>query len=70
MDFRGRVPAGLFANDMAAIGDMMTLIKEDIDDGGAIDLLAGGTPCQSFSIAGKRGMADSVVSISRICTAC
>lgn len=41
------------------LGDMMTLIKEDIDDGGEIDLLAGGTPCQSFSIAGKRkGMAD------------
>jgi len=38
------------------IGDFTRIGKEDV---GTIDLLAGGTPCQSFSIAGKRaGLGD------------
>lgn len=41
------------------LGDMLTISERDIDERGTIDLLAGGTPCQSFSIAGKRkGMDD------------
>ena len=36
-------------------GDFRRIGKDDV---GAIDLLAGGTPCQSFSIAGKRAGLD------------
>ena len=36
-------------------GDFTRIGKQDV---GAIDLLAGGTPCQSFSIAGKRAGLD------------
>jgi DNA (cytosine-5)-methyltransferase 1 len=39
-------------------GDM-TKYKEWNDEPGSIDLLVGGTPCQSFSVAGlRKGMAD------------
>jgi len=37
------------------IGDFTRIGKEDV---GTIDLLAGGTPCQSFSVAGKRAGLD------------
>jgi DNA (cytosine-5)-methyltransferase 1 len=36
-------------------GDFTRIGKQDV---GAIDLLAGGTPCQSFSVAGKRAGLD------------
>jgi DNA (cytosine-5)-methyltransferase 1 len=36
-------------------GDFTRIGKEDV---GTIDLLAGGTPCQSFSVAGKRAGLD------------
>ena len=42
--------------DVPNLGDMTTI---DYDELGAIDLLVGGTPCQSFSVAGlRKGMAD------------
>lgn len=39
------------------VGDMLA-INERILDRGPIDLLVGGTPCQSFSVAGLRGGLD------------
>ena len=41
--------------DVINAGDFTKIGKEDV---GTIDLLAGGTPCQSFSIAGKRAGLD------------
>jgi DNA (cytosine-5)-methyltransferase 1 len=38
--------------DVPNFGDFTTIKADDV---GAIDLLVGGTPCQSFSIAGLRG---------------
>lgn len=41
--------------DVINAGDFTKIGKDDV---GTIDLLAGGTPCQSFSIAGKRAGLD------------
>ena len=41
------------------LGDMTRIGRKEIERHGAIDLLVGGTPCQSFSVAGPRmGMDD------------
>ncbi len=37
------------------VGDMTAITEEMLDGYGTIDLLVGGTPCQSFSVAGLRG---------------
>jgi DNA (cytosine-5)-methyltransferase 1 len=41
--------------DVINAGDFTKIGKQDV---GTIDLLAGGTPCQSFSVAGKRAGLD------------
>jgi len=41
------------------LGDMTLITKEMVHDIGAVDLVAGGTPCQSFSLAGlRKGLDD------------
>ncbi len=41
------------------LGDMTKITEADLEKYGAIDLLVGGTPCQSFSIAGlRKGLDD------------
>ncbi|NBX70048.1 MAG: DNA cytosine methyltransferase, partial [Proteobacteria bacterium] len=41
------------------LGDMTTINQNPIADERPIDLLVGGTPCQSFSVAGlRKGLAD------------
>jgi DNA (cytosine-5)-methyltransferase 1 len=37
------------------LGDMTAITEEMLDEHGPVDLLAGGCPCQSFSVAGLRG---------------
>ena len=45
--------------DIPNLGDMTTIHDKQEFKNGAIDLLVGGTPCQSFSVAGlRKGMAD------------
>jgi len=45
--------------DVPNLGDMTTIHDRQEFKNGAIDLLVGGTPCQSFSVAGlRKGMAD------------
>lgn len=45
--------------DVPNLGDMTLLTKNEYLNGQQIDLLVGGTPCQSFSVAGLRaGLAD------------
>ena len=40
------------------VGDMTAITEEMLDGYGSVDLLVGGTPCQSFSVAGLRGGLD------------
>ena len=41
------------------LGDMTQITTEMLHERGTVDLLVGGTPCQSFSVAGlRRGLAD------------
>ena len=41
------------------LGDMTTITERDLEQHGSVDLLVGGTPCQSFSVAGlRKGLAD------------
>ena len=45
--------------DVPNLGDMMRITDDQIEEHGPVDLVAGGTPCQSFSVAGLRaGLAD------------
>ncbi len=45
--------------DVPNLGDMTKIHEREEFQLGAIDLLVGGTPCQSFSVAGlRKGMAD------------
>jgi DNA (cytosine-5)-methyltransferase 1 len=39
----------------ANVGDMTKITEEMLDEHGPVNLLVGGTPCQSFSVAGLRG---------------
>lgn len=53
-----RFPSALLAHhypDVPNLGDMETLLERDLEP---IELLCGGTPCQSFSVAGLRGGMD------------
>jgi len=41
------------------LGDMTAITEEMLDEYGSVDLLVGGTPCQSFSVAGlRKGLDD------------
>jgi DNA (cytosine-5)-methyltransferase 1 len=40
------------------VGDMTKITQEMLDELGPVELLVGGTPCQSFSVAGLRGGLD------------
>ena len=44
--------------DVPNYGDLTTLLEGLPDDRRSIDLLVGGTPCQSYSVAGDRGGLD------------
>ena len=55
-------PCAVLAHHYPAVpnlGDMTKITGDDLERAGAIDLLVGGTPCQSFSVAGlRKGLAD------------
>jgi len=52
-------PSAVLAHHYPAVPNMGDMTKYKEWDIGAIDLLVGGTPCQSFSVAGlRKGLAD------------
>ena len=55
-------PCAVLAHHYPAVpnlGDMTKITGDDLERAGAIDLLVGRTPCQSFSVAGlRKGLAD------------
>jgi DNA (cytosine-5)-methyltransferase 1 len=46
--------------DVPNLGDMTAITELDLERIGPINLLVGGTPCQSFSVAGRRGGLNDV----------
>ncbi|KKM93811.1 hypothetical protein LCGC14_1204760 [marine sediment metagenome] len=45
--------------DVPNLGDITKITEAQLDEHGPIDVLVGGTPCQSFSVAGlRKGMED------------
>lgn len=57
-----KFPSAVLAHhwpDVPNLGDMTTIENNEVFNDKPIDLLVGGTPCQSFSIAGlRKGMGD------------
>lgn len=51
-------PSAVLAHRFPTVPNLGDFTKIEAADVGAIDLLVGGTPCQSFSIAGKRAGLD------------
>lgn len=49
-----KFPSAVLAHRFPDVPNMGDFTKIEASDVGSIDLLVGGTPCQSFSIAGKR----------------
>jgi DNA (cytosine-5)-methyltransferase 1 len=50
-----RFPSAVLAHHYPTIPNLSDFTKIEADDVGAVDVLVGGTPCQSFSVAGLRG---------------
>ena len=56
-----RFPCAVLAHHYPTVpnlGDMLAITEATLEKHGRIDLLVGGTPCQSFSVAGLRGGLD------------
>jgi len=56
-----KFPSAVLAHhypDVPNLGDVNNIFKTTVYEQSAFDVLAGGTPCQGFSLAGKRGGMD------------